>query len=167
MTAPSPPGPLSTDGGEGEPGTYGKPLPEPSEVSRPFWDGLRERRVRMQRSRRTGEYVFYPREVSPFGAGDVLEWAEVSGRGVVYSYTVARRATAPQWEGDVPYVIAIVELEEGPHLTANIVDCEPEAVRIGMAVEAAFVDVTPEVTLLQFRPRTPDPSPRGSGDDAS
>jgi uncharacterized OB-fold protein len=127
-------------------------LPEPTAVSEPFWSGLRERWVRIQRSRKTGEYVFYPREVSPYGAEDVLEWADVSGRGTVYSYTVARRATAPQWEGDVPYVIAIVELEEGPHLTANIIECEPEDVAIGMAVKAMFVDVTDEVTLLQFRP---------------
>lgn len=136
-----------------EPGApYIKPLPEPTQASQPFWDAARQHRLVIQRSRNTGAFVFYPREVSPFGAGDELEWAEVSGRGVVYSYTIARRPTAPQWAEEGPYVIAIVELDEGPHLTANIIDCEPDRVRIGMPVVARFVDVTSETTLVQFAP---------------
>lgn len=132
---------------------YAKPLPEPNAATRPFWDAAREHRLLIQRSKRTGKYVFYPRLVSPFGTDDVLEWTEVSGRGSVYSYTVARRPTGPQWADDGAYVIAIVELDEGPHLTANIVGCDPGSVRIGMPVEVSFDDVTPEVTLVQFRPR--------------
>ncbi len=131
---------------------YTKPLPEPTEVSRPFWDAAREHRLLIQRSKKTGEYVFYPRAVSPFGPDDELEWVEVSGRGTVYSYTVARRPTGPQWAADVPYVIAIVELDEGVHMTANIVDCDPDTLRVAMPVEVTFHDVTPEVTLPQFRP---------------
>ena len=131
---------------------YTKPLPEPTEVSRPFWDAAREHRLVIQRSTKTGQHVFYPRAVSPFGPDDELEWVEASGRGTVYSYTVARRPTGPQWAADVPYVIAIVELEEGVHLTANIVDCDPDSVRVGLPVEVTFHDVTPEVTLPQFRP---------------
>jgi uncharacterized protein len=131
---------------------YLKPLPEPTEVSRPFWEAAREHRLLIQRSKKTGRFVFYPRAVSPFGAGDTLEWVEVSGRGTVYSFTVARRATAPQWAEDGAYVIAIVRLAEGPHITANIIGCSPEAVSIGMSVVAEYQDVTPEVTLVQFRP---------------
>jgi uncharacterized OB-fold protein len=131
---------------------YTKPLPDPTEVSRPFWEAARQHRLLIQRSRKTGEHVFYPRAVSPFGEDDELDWVEASGRGTLYSFTVARRATAPQWEPDVPYVIAIVELEEGVHMTANIVDCAPEDVSIGMPLEVAFHDVTPDVTLPQFRP---------------
>lgn len=140
MTEPSPAAP------------YGKPLPDPNPVTRPFWDAAREHRLCLQRSRKTGRYVYYPRAVSPFGVDDELEWVEVAGRGQIYSYTVARRPTAPQWAADVPYVIAIVELDEGPHMIANVVDCDPDTVRIGMAVEAVYQDVTPEVTLVQFRP---------------
>ncbi len=131
---------------------YLKPLPEPTAVSQPFWDAAREHRLLLQRSKKTGKYVYYPREVSPFGPDDELEWAEASGRGTIYSFTVARRATGPQWEGDVPYVIAIIELEEGPRLTANVVGCDPDSVVIGMAVVASYADVTPEVTLVQFAP---------------
>jgi uncharacterized OB-fold protein len=131
---------------------YTKPLPEPTEVSRPFWDAAREHRLLIQRSKNTGKYVFYPRAVSPFGRDDELEWVEAAGRGLVYSYTVARRPTGPQWAGDVPYVIAIIELDEGVHMTANIVDCDVDAVRVGMPVEVTYQEVTPEVTLPQFRP---------------
>jgi uncharacterized protein len=132
--------------------SYRKPLPEPTEVSRPFWEAARQHKLLIQRSQKTGRFVFYPRAVSPFGAGDTLDWVEVSGRGTVYSFTVARRATGPQWAEDGPYVIAIVKLAEGPHMTANIVGCSPEAVSIGMNVVAEYQDVTPEVTLVQFRP---------------
>ena len=133
-------------------GAYTKPLPEPTEISRPFWDAAREHRLLIQRSRKTGKHVFYPRAVSPYGRDDALDWVEVPGRGTVYSFTVARRPTAPQWAADGAYVIAIVELEEGEHMTANIVDCSPDHEREGMPVEVTFHDVTPEVTLPQFRP---------------
>jgi len=131
---------------------YTKPLPEPNAVSQPFWDAAKEHRLVLQRSKKTGRYVYYPRAVSPFGANDELTWTAVSGRGTVYSYTVARRPTAPQWAEDVPYVIAIVRLEEGPHLTTNIVGCGPDSVRIGMQVVAEFADVTEDATLVHFRP---------------
>jgi uncharacterized OB-fold protein len=142
---------------DGETPTYSKPLPQPGAVTQPFWDAAREGRLLIQRSARTGRTVFYPRSVSPFGPDDELEWVEASGRGTVYSYTVARRPTAPQWAEDGPYVIAIVELEEGAHLTTNIVECDPGSVRIGMPVEAVFDAVTPEVTLVKFRPVAPRP----------
>jgi uncharacterized OB-fold protein len=134
---------------------YAKPLPEPTEISRPFWEAARGHRLLIQRSTKTGKYVFYPRAVSPFGTDDELEWVEVPGRGTVYSFTVARRPTAPQWAGDEPYVIAIVELDEGVHMTANILECEPDAVRIGMPVEVTFQDVSDEISLPQFRPAAP------------
>ena len=106
----------------------------------------------MRARRNTGRRVFYPRIVSPFGPGDELDWVEASGRGTVYSFTVARRPTAPQWAGEGAYIIAIVELEEGGHMTTNIVECDVESVRIGMPVSAVFEDVTPEVTLVKFKP---------------
>ena len=102
-----------TEGGSIEP-RYLKPLPEPTDVSRPFWDAAKRHQLMIQRSKQTGKYVFYPRAVSPFAPGDALEWVQVSGRASVYSYTVARRATAPQWSGDEPYVIAICLLYTSP-----------------------------------------------------
>lgn len=131
---------------------YARPLPEPTETTQPFWDGLRAHKLVLQRSKNGKRAIYYPRSVSPFGPRDELTWKECSGRGTVYSFTVARRPTAPQWSDAGDYVIAIVEIEEGAHITANIVNCDPGAVRIGMAVRAVYQDVTPEVTLLQFEP---------------
>jgi uncharacterized OB-fold protein len=131
---------------------YSKPLPDPTPATQPFWNALREHKLKLQKSKKTGKAIYYPRSVSPHGPKDTLEWVECSGRGTVYSYTIARRPTAPQWSDDGDYAIAIVEIEEGAHLTANIVNCPLDQVRIGMSVRAVFQDVTPDVTLLQFEP---------------
>lgn len=130
---------------------YGKPLPQPTSITRPFWEAARAHRLAIQGCASCGRYVFYPRPFCPHCGGE-LAWSDVSGRGTVYSFTVARRPTARAFEPDVPYVIAIVELAEGPRLTTNVVGCAPEAVRIGMAVQVRFEDVTEEVTLVKFRP---------------
>ena len=135
-----------------EAAAYLKPLPDPTPATQPFWDALREHKLKLQKSKKTGKVIYYPRSVSPFGPKDTLEWVECSGRGKVYSYTVARRPTAPQWGEDGDYAIAIVEVEEGAHVTANIVNCPADEVRIGMSVKAVFADVTPDITLLQFEP---------------
>jgi len=128
------------------------PIPRPSAVSQPYWDGAKQHRLVIQRSQKTGAYVFYPRAVSPFGADDTLEWVEVSGRGHVHACAIARTPTAAHLGVDGPYVIAIVQLEEGPHMTANIIDCDPETIHPGTPVEAAYIPITEEITLVQFRP---------------
>ena len=133
-------------------GAAAKPLPKADPTTAPFWESVKNEAMALQYSPATGKYLFYPRGVSPFATDDELEWVEASGRGTVYSYTIARRPTAPQWGDDCPYAIAIIELEEGPHMTANLVDCEFDAVKIGMRVVATYSDVTPEVTLVNFRP---------------
>ena len=129
-----------------------KPLPQPTPVTQPFWDAAKERRLSIQRCASCNRYVFYPRPLCPYCGSTELTWTDVSGRGVVYSYTIARRATMRAFAEEVPYVIAIVELAEGPHMTTHIVGCEPEAVAIGMPVEATFEDANDEVTLVKFRP---------------
>ena len=128
-----------------------RPLPHPTPTSQPFWDGLREGRVLLQFSPSTGEWVFYPRNRAPGSLAGDLEWREVSGEGTVYTFTVARRPTAPAWAEDVPRLIAVVELDEGPRLTTELVDVEPEAIHIGMRVRPVFQDEGP-VTMLRFAP---------------
>ncbi len=131
---------------------YRKPLPIPSAVSRPFWDGLREGVLRIQNCRECGRHVFYPRSLCPNCLSEALDWVAVSGRGKLYSFTIVRRAMHPAFQVDVPYVYAIVELEEGPRVTANVVNCALEAVRVDMPLRAVYDSVTPEVTLLKFEP---------------
>jgi uncharacterized OB-fold protein len=131
---------------------YRKPLPQPGEISRPFWEGTRAHELRMQRCRDCGKHVFYPRAVCPGCLSENLDWVTASGKGKLYSFTVVRRAMHPAFQEDLPYVLGIVELAEGPRLTTNIVGVEPEGVRVDMPVQAAYDDVTPDVTLLKFEP---------------
>lgn len=131
---------------------YRKPLPQPGETSRPFWAGTQAHELRLQRCRDCGKHIFYPRPICPFCLSEHLEWVTASGKGKVYSYTVVRRALHPAFKDDVPYVLAIVELDEGPRLTTNIVGARPEDVRVDMPVRATYDDVTPDVTLLKFEP---------------
>ena len=129
-----------------------RPLPRPTALSQPFWDAAQSHELHVQRCTACGTHVFYPRyNCTNCGSRD-LEWVRASGRGSVYTYTIARRPTHRAFAERVPYVIAIVELDEGPRLTTNIVGCEPDDVRIGMPVEASFEDVDDEITLVTFRP---------------
>jgi uncharacterized OB-fold protein len=130
-----------------------KPLPRPSAVSAPYWEAAREHRLVIQACGNCGHRFFYPRSTCPRCLGTDLNWIEASGEGVVYSYTVLRQATTPGFEAEVPYVLAIVELDEGVRMTTNVIGCSPEDVRIGMPVEVVFDDVSPEVTLPKFSPR--------------
>ena len=75
-----------------------------------------------------------------------------SGRGTVYSFTVTHQNQSPGFREELPYVLAIVELEEGPRIMTNIVGCDPDMLRIGMPVVVQFDDVTPEITLAKFTP---------------
>ncbi len=138
---------------------YQKPLPRPTIVSRPFWEAARQHRLVVQQCRQCGNLQHYPRPFCVRCLATDLDWRECSGRGTVYAFTVVRQAASAAFAPDVPYVLATVELEEGPRLATNIVGCPPEAVRVGMPVQAVFDDVTPEVTLIKFRPLTPQPPP--------
>lgn len=130
---------------------YQKPLPTPSPDSRPFWDAAKRHELHLPRCRDCDQFFFYPRHLCPQCLGSNLEWQRVSGNGTVYSFTVVRRPPNKLFI-DVPYVLAIVELDEGPRLTTNIVGCAPQAVRCGSPVTVVFEDVTPETTLVKFRP---------------
>lgn len=143
---------------------YAKPLPRPTAVSQEFWAAARRHELRLQRCRSCGAHIFYPRAFCPACLSDSLEWTSVSGRGKVYSFTVVRRAMHPAFRPDVPYVLAIVELEEGPRLTTNIVGCDPSDVRVDMPVDVVFDDVTPEVTLVKFQPSHLSGEGREAGD---
>jgi uncharacterized protein len=131
---------------------YEKPLPIIDGESRPFWQAARERRLAIMRCGTCDRHFFYPRELCPFCQSGAVEWVDATGRGRIYSFTIARRPAGPAFKADVPYVVALVELEEGPRLMTNIVTGDVDSVRIGQAVTAVFDDVTDEVTLVKFKP---------------
>ena len=128
----------------------GRPLPTPTDTSLPFFEGARERRLVLQRCPRDG-FFFYPRSRCPDCLADDWQWETVSGRGSIYAFTVDRIGHDPALASQAPFAIAIVELDEGPRMSAHIVDCDVDAVCIGMPVEASFEDVD-DVTLVRFRP---------------
>ena len=125
------------------------PLPDVDDsIAAPFWDWCRRHELRLQRSRSTGGWIFPPR---PHYAGD-FDWVPVSGRGRVFTFVIVRPPFLPAFADRVPFVIAVVELEEGPRLVGHVLDCPVEQVKTGMPVEVVFEDVTDRVTLPQWKP---------------
>ena len=99
--------------------------------------------------------MFYPRDICPgpecFGVG-TLEWVESSGKGWVYAHTVSYQPAHPAFADDVPYVLAVIELDEGWRMNSNVVNVDPKDVRVGMRVTVLWDDVTDEFTLPKFQP---------------
>jgi len=132
--------------------TYRKPLPRIDEESRGYWEALARHELYFQRCRDCGAKRFYPRALCPACLSSATEWIRASGRGTVYSFTVTHQNQAPGFREELPYVLAIVELDEGVRMMTNVVGCAPDAVRVGMPVQVVFEDVTAEITLPKFRP---------------
>ena len=130
----------------------GRPLPWPNPTTQPFFDAAKERRLQLPRCPRDG-FFFYPRSRCPACLADDWTWEDASGRGTVYSFTIDRIGHVPALREYAPYAIAIVELEEGPRLTARLVDVDADDVEVGLAVEASYEDVD-DITLVHFRPAT-------------
>jgi uncharacterized OB-fold protein len=134
---------------------YRKPLPVPSELSRPFWEACRRHELLVQRCLSCGTVRFPPAILCPECLSEEAEWKKSSGKGKVFSFVVFHRLYHPGFEGELPYTVALIELEEGARLISNVVGCPPVEVACDMPVEVVFEDVTPEVTLPKFRPRSP------------
>lgn len=133
---------------------YAKPLPKSDPVTKPFWDSLDKGAMEIQRCDSCDGFVFYPRALCPHCGSRNLNWTQVSGRGRIYSLTIVHRPTNAAFKSDTPYVVALVELEEGCRMMSNVigVDADPAHVKIGMSVEVVYDRVTPETTLPKFRP---------------
>lgn len=129
-------------------------LPAPDESTEPYWAATKEGKLLLKRCGACGRHHFYPRPFCPHCWSEDVDWVEASGRGSVYTFSVVRVNDLPPFGERVPYVTAIVDLDEGPRLMTNIVDCEPEDVSIGMPVEVTFREQTEDFTLAQFRPGT-------------
>jgi uncharacterized OB-fold protein len=130
------------------------PVPVVNPETKPFWDGTAEGRLLLQRCVGCAAVVWYPRTFCPQCAQERLEWFEASGRGTVYSFTIVRRGATGPYSDAAPYVLAYVELEEGPRLLTNIVDCDVETIRIGDEVRAVFHRTGDGPALVRFRPAT-------------
>jgi len=129
---------------------YLKPLPKLNADTMPFWDGCRNHELRFQKCTECGHVRWPPSIICPLCYSNRTEWIRASGKGKVFSFVVYHKAYHPAFEADLPYVVAIVELEEGPHFLTNIVGCDPGAVSCEMPVNVIWEDVTEEFSLPKF-----------------
>jgi uncharacterized protein len=127
----------------------GKPQPTPSAESAPFWAGATERKLLLPQCNNCGQFWFPPSRRCPHCLSAEFEWQESSGQGRIYSFVVFHRVYHPAFEADVPYAVAIVELDEGPRLIANIIGTPPGDIRCDMRVRVVFED-RGEQTIPQF-----------------
>jgi uncharacterized protein len=131
--------------------TVERPAPIAYGASLPFWEAAAEGRLILQRCS-SGHVQFYPRSHCHMCGSTMLDWVDATGEGVLHTFSIVYRAGHEGFAGRVPYVFAIVELDEGQRVTANIVNTDVEQVHIGVPVRAVFTDQVGKYTLPQFEP---------------
>jgi uncharacterized OB-fold protein len=129
-----------------------KPVPVVNPWARPFWEAARDHKLVIQKCKDCDKYVFYPRIACPHCFSDELTWVQASGKGKIYTYSVVVSNAPSAFVQDMPYVIAVIRLDEGVQMLSNVVDCNPEEVTCDMPVEVTFEKLDEEFTLPKFRP---------------
>lgn len=122
--------------------------------NRPFWEAVDRHELVLQRCSACNHYLQPPRPMCPkCRSMDTLEWVPSAGRGTIYSYVnfTTDRMAYPAMK--VPYSVVLAEMEEGVRLVANMIDCEPDEVEIGMPIEVVFDDIADDLTLFKFKKR--------------
>lgn len=142
-----------------------RPLPAPTPTSQPFWDGARKKKLMLQYDPKARAYQFWPRACSIHTGRRNLEWRKASGKGEIYSFTVTH-VPAAGFEDQAPYVVALVELDEGVRMIGNLINIAPEEVEIGMPVRIAWEELSEDITYFRFEPdrnRRAKPATRAKG----
>lgn len=127
------------------------PAPPRNPETNAFWEATGQHLLLLPRCESCGRFFWYPRGVCPLCGSAYVAWVESSGVGTIYSYTVTRRGTG-SYEDVGAYILAYVELSEGPRIMTNIVECSFEDLFIGQEVSAVFHDTSNGGSLLRFRP---------------
>ena len=132
----------------------GKPLPQITDQTRAFWSAAKQRKLVMQKCSGCGTLNFYPKPWCIECGNRGLDWVEVKPFGTVYSLTVAYAVMMnyPDWKEDLPVLMCIIDLDDGARMYGQLTDCAPDKARIGMRVEAHFVDISEEAAIPKFRP---------------
>lgn len=133
--------------------TYSGPVPKPTPETRPFWEAAKKRVLLIQRCNECTLHYFYPRPLCPRCLSRSVSWVTASGRGRLHTFVINHRPPR-KFPVQEPFIIGIVELEEGPRMMSNIVGVAPDPakLRCDMPVEVVFEDITDEITLPKFRP---------------
>lgn len=133
-----------------------KVVPVPTPETQPFWDGCANGELRIQHCDSCARHYFYPRPACPHcGSAEEVRWVKASGHATLYSYLISHRP-APGFEGETPYVIAVVELSEGPRMTTNLVGVEPDpgCLQLDMPLQVTF-QPRGSMMLPVFEPAAP------------
>ncbi len=128
-----------------------RPLPTPCHTTKPFWEAARQGKLALQYDPLAKRYQFWPRPISVITGQQNLEWRVVSGLGHVYSYTITH-VPAAGFEGKTPYIVALIELDEGVRMIANMINVRPEGMNIGMRVKVDFEKLSDEINFFAFEP---------------
>ena len=127
-------------------------LPAPDFDTQAWWDATADGRLLVKRCGSCGRAHFYPRPFCPHCWSDEVEWEEASGRATLYTYSIVRRNDLPPFPDRVPYVAAVVDLEEGPRMMTNVEGCDEADLAIGMSLIVDFRQETDEISIPVFRP---------------
>ena len=130
-----------------------KPVSEPDELTEPFFAAGEEGRLLLACCNVCGELRLPTSPACPACLGEGFSWQEVSGRGTVYTFAVMHQRYHPAWEPDLPYTIAVIELDDGPRMPANIIGVENDSIAVGMPVEVVW-EREGEAPVPRFRPVT-------------
>ena len=129
-----------------------KPLPSPLPFERPYWEHAKAHRLALQRCSRCATFRFPASPVCAKCDADEYEWTPTGGKGKILSWVVFHRCYFPSFAAEMPYNVALVQLDEGPVLCSNIVGTDNASISIGMRVSVVFEDVSPEFSIPQFTP---------------
>jgi uncharacterized OB-fold protein len=143
-----------------------RPLPEVAEYAAPYWAAAREHRLVLQHCPRCDRVQHFPRPWCTQCLHDELDFVDASGLGTVYSCTVVRRHPNPVFAARLPYVIALVDLDEGVRIHTNVVGCDPDTVHVGQRVRVCFEDVDDTHAVVLFTPDSSDPAGSPTAKDA-
>ena len=127
------------------------PVPLPQQESDFYWEKLKAHELWLRKCNETGKAYFYPRDISPFTFSRDTSWIQSSGKGTLFTYAICY-TPIPRYTGPVPFIIAMVELEEGPLIPTNIVEVEPDPsnLTIGMPEEVTYEDITDNINITVF-----------------
>ena len=130
-----------------------KQLPVPQPESEYYWEKTRQHELWLRKCEDCRQVYFYPRDICPDCFSRNTTWIQSSGKGILHTYAIVHRAAYPAFQDDVPYIIAMVELEGGVRIPTNLVDIKPDPklIKVGMAVEVTYDDVNDKITLPKFR----------------
>jgi len=127
-------------------------LPTPDADSAVFWAAAKEERLLIKHCEHCGAYIYYPRPFCPRCWSENVEWYEASGKATLYTWSVVYRNDQPPFRERVPYVAAVVDLQEGPRMMTNVVDTPFEDLRVGMQLQVTFMPISEDFTIPVFVP---------------